>query len=186
MSTRLLIALMPLAGLLPGAEPAPTTPQARPAGVPVDAVGFRGHFYRCYVEEVSWHAAKDRCEALGGHLCCISDQQEQEFISRLAEGRYLFLGATDEVEEGTFVWVDGSPFTYTCWLEGQPNNYGGAENYLATYDGGEWVDVAHEGQAFWMPTGFICEWDGAAPAGRGRSQAPQEPVGERKTPADHR
>ena len=43
-------------------------------------------------------------------------------------------------------------------MEGQPNNYGGDENYLATYDGGEWVDVAVSGDDFWMPTGFICEW----------------------------
>jgi hypothetical protein len=43
-------------------------------------------------------------------------------------------------------------------MSGQPNNYGGEENFLATYDGGEWVDVADEGSGFWMPKGFICEW----------------------------
>jgi hypothetical protein len=43
--------------------------------------------------------------------------------------------------------------------KGQPSNYGGNENYLATYAEGQWVDVADEGEGFWMPTGFICEWD---------------------------
>jgi hypothetical protein len=43
-------------------------------------------------------------------------------------------------------------------MAGQPNDYGGSEDYLATYDDGEWVDVEHEGRAFWMPTGFLCEW----------------------------
>jgi len=52
------------------------------------------------------------------------------------------------------------PFLYTCWMSGQPKNHGGNENYLATYDKGEWVDVAAEGDGFWTPTGFICEWDG--------------------------
>ena len=39
------------------------------------------------------------------------------------------------------------------------NDYTGAENYLATYDGGKWVDVDVSGDDFWMPTGYICEWD---------------------------
>ena len=42
---------------------------------------------------------------------------------------------------------------------GQPNNWSGDEHYLGTYDGGEWVDVWAEGDDFWMPTGFLCEWD---------------------------
>jgi hypothetical protein len=44
-------------------------------------------------------------------------------------------------------------------MKGQPNNYGGNEHCLATYDGGEWVDVADDGNGFWMPTGYICEWE---------------------------
>ena len=44
-------------------------------------------------------------------------------------------------------------------MKGQPNDYSGSEDYLATYDGGEWVDVDHSGAGFWMPTGYICEWD---------------------------
>jgi hypothetical protein len=43
-------------------------------------------------------------------------------------------------------------------MDGQPNDYGGSEAFLATYDDGEWVDVEGKGEAFWMPTGFICEW----------------------------
>jgi hypothetical protein len=92
-----------------------------------------------------------------GYLCCIETEAEQKFIAKLANGRYLSLGATDEGDEGTWVWLNGAKWQYTCWMDGQPNNYGGNENYLATYDGGEWVDVAAEGQGFWMPTGFICE-----------------------------
>ena len=81
-----------------------------------------------------------------------------EFIARLADGRYLFLGASDAGEEGTWVWIDGSPWEFTFWMSGQPNDYGGSEDYLATYDDGEWVDVEREGASFWMPTGYLCEW----------------------------
>ena len=44
-------------------------------------------------------------------------------------------------------------------MDGQPNNYGEDEHYLATYDDGLWVDVAAVGDSFWMPIGCICEWD---------------------------
>jgi len=97
---------------------------------------------------------------MGGYLCCIESEAEQKFVTTLANGRYLYLGGTDEAREGEWAWINGSPFVYTCWMGGQPNNWGGDENYLATYDEGEWVDVAAEGDGFWMPTGFICEWEG--------------------------
>jgi len=126
---------------------------------PSDAVVFGGHWYKVFDETMSWHEAKKRCEAMGGGLVCIETPAEQTYIAKLAAGRYLCLGATDEVKEGEWVWINGAPFTYTCWMESQPNNYGGSENFLATYDGGDWVDVDDEGSGFWMPTGFICEWE---------------------------
>lgn len=136
-----------------------STGVAKPAGRPAGAAAFGGHWYSAFDKRVSWHEAKKLCESMGGYLCCIETRQEQAFIAKLAGGRYLFLGATDEKEEGAWRWVNGKPFAYACWMDGQPNNWGDNENYLATYDGGEWVDVAVEGEDFWMPTGFICEWE---------------------------
>jgi hypothetical protein len=126
---------------------------------PADAIAFQGHWYKVFDEDISWHAAKARCEAMGGYLACVETTEEQAFICKLAAGRYLSLGASDEKTEGEWRWVNGAPFAFTCWMSGQPNNYGGDENYLATYDGGEWVDVADDGDGFWMPTGFVCEWE---------------------------
>lgn len=135
----------------------PATTQS--AGRPADAVKFGGHFYKVFEGGGSWHEKKKRCEQMGGYLACIETEAEQQFIAKLADGRYLSLGATDEDKEDQWRWINGSPWKYTCWMTGQPNNYGGSEHYLATYDGGDWVDVAAEGDGFWMPTGFICEWD---------------------------
>ena len=126
---------------------------------PADAVPFNGHWYKAFDDKVPWHDAKRKCESMGGYLACIETAAEQAFIAKLANGRYLSLGATDEAKEGDWQWLNGAPFKFTCWMDGQPNNYGGCEHYLATYDGGEWVDVASEGDGFWMPTGYICEWD---------------------------
>ncbi|MFP4353998.1 MAG: C-type lectin domain-containing protein [Phycisphaerae bacterium] len=131
----------------------------QPSGLPAEASAFQGHHYQVFEMDLTWHEAKAHCEKLGGHLAVIETEAEQLFIVDLADGRYLYLGATDEAEEGTWVWINGAQWDYTDWMSGQPNNYGGDEHYLATYDDGYWVDVAAEGSGFWMPIGFICEWD---------------------------
>lgn len=128
---------------------------------PADAAAFEGHHYHVVdeVEGLSWQGARDACAEAGGHLAVISNRPEAEFVAGLADGRYLFLGASDAGEEGTWTWVDGTPWDFTFWYAGQPNDYGGTEDFLATYDDGRWVDVDASGTDFWMPTGYLCEWD---------------------------
>jgi hypothetical protein len=159
----------------PESEPAETeekektAPAETPQGPPEDAVEFQGHFYKVFDlddTEVTWHAKKELCEKMGGQLAVIETEEEQKFIAELADDRYLSLGATDEEEEGTWKWINGAEWTGFGWMEDQPNNYGGDENYLATYDYGEWVDVAVGGYDYWLPTGYICEWE--------PQEAPQE------------
>jgi hypothetical protein len=131
---------------------------AEPA-IPADAAAFGGHHYAVVEADATWHEKKAACEKVGGHLAVIETAAEQAFIAKLADGRYLSLGATDEGHEDTWTWVNGAKWEFAAWMEGQPNNYGDDEHYLATYDDGAWVDVGCEGCAFWMPTGYICEWD---------------------------
>jgi hypothetical protein len=125
---------------------------------PADAASFGGHKYKVYDQDVSWHEAKKHCEKLGGHLATVASKEEHEFIMDLADGQYVYLGATDEKEEGKWVWVDGTKWEFTAWLGGQPNNSFGSEHYLSTYEGG-WNDAAVAGDEDWMPTGYVCEWD---------------------------
>lgn len=141
---------------------------AEQARIPEEAVEFAGHRYLLVddVEDLSWQMAHDRCVEWGATLAVVTTPEEAAFVAELCDGRYMFLGATDREEEGSWTWVDGSPWEYTNWMDGQPNDYDGGENYLATYDGGEWVDVAGSGLGFWMPTGFICEWTPRAPAAK--------------------
>ena len=41
----------------------------------------------------------------------------------------VWLGLTDEFEEGNWQWVTGEPLDYTNWYEGEPNNSEGLEHY---------------------------------------------------------
>ncbi len=50
--------------------------------------------------------------------------------------RRLWIGLTDQAEEGVFKWVDGSIPSYTNWFSSQPDNGGGgAPEHLAHLDG---------------------------------------------------
>ena len=134
-------------------ETAPTVPET--------AVEHGGHHYLLVdeVEDLSWSKARQECADRGAHLAIITTEAEAKFIAELCDGRYMYLGASDEAAEGVWRWIDGSPWRFTRWMKGQPNDYSGSEDYLATYDDGEWVDVDAKGDGFWMPTGYICQWD---------------------------
>lgn len=80
-----------------------------------------------------WTAAKADAEARGGHLATIMSEAEWMVISNMFGTDVLrcWLGGTDAEEEGTWKWVTGEPWDYSRWHSGEPNNSGGAQNYLA-------------------------------------------------------
>lgn len=140
------------------------------------AAVFEGHSYKVVLETIDWHAAKARCKAMGGHLATVSTDAENTFITSLAKktiGDFtntgVWLGATDERTEGQWEWIDGTPFTYSAWFQGQPNNgggKGGGEQYLflllqfrgtngIEFQG--WCDQPRESKHH--TAYFVCEWD---------------------------
>ena len=46
-------------------------------------------------------------------------------VAQLSAGIDSFIGATDAVTEGTFLWDDGTALTYTNYRAGEPNNGSG-------------------------------------------------------------
>lgn len=102
-----------------------------PAVIPESATEFNGRHYEVYNESMSWNAAKDICEAKGGHLATITSADEQAFIESLLEESGLkkyhyWLGGTDREQEGAWKWLTEEDFAdYTNWEQGkntQPNN----------------------------------------------------------------
>jgi hypothetical protein len=139
----------------------------KPSGpAPQDAVKFEGHAYKFFPDVLTWHQAKSRCEELGGHLAVIDSVAENNFIVDLArKGIFkrenmdgVWLGATDEKQEGQWRWIDGTALEFNVWGPGQPNNKENNEHYLLLYLAeGVWSDqptksVQHTAY-------FVCEWD---------------------------
>eukprot|EP00057_Strongylocentrotus_purpuratus_P013420 XP_011667894.1 PREDICTED: C-type lectin 1-like [Strongylocentrotus purpuratus] len=66
----------------------------------------------------------------------------------------IFFGLTDQANDGTFIWIDGTPLQYSSWRSDQPNDYNGQDCATLTPTNPDmgWVDVSCNGI---RP--FICE-----------------------------
>ena len=132
---------------------------------PKDAVPFRGSHYKAFLDTNStWWEAKFACDDIGGELVVISSVQENEFVRRLAKDHLVWLGGTDEFEEGKWTWDNGEPFKFKHWGKEQPAGSNGF-NFLVL-DGklGKWADTTDfSGKV----KGYVCEWKGSAPKDAG-------------------
>jgi len=102
-----------------------------------------GHCYRLFTQEKSWGDAQGLCQSGGyGSLVAIASAAENEFVRALADGREVWMGATDSLTEDVFVWTSGEPFTFTYWAGGQPDNGSGSEDcvLMRAGSGGRWND----------------------------------------------
>lgn len=75
-----------------------------------------------------WDEQKAKADSMGGHLVTINDQAENDWIVANFPIPFFYIGYTDEVEEGTFVWLNGETPGYENWQTGEPNDSGGNED----------------------------------------------------------
>uniref|UniRef100_A0A914QWT1 C-type lectin domain-containing protein n=1 Tax=Panagrolaimus davidi TaxID=227884 RepID=A0A914QWT1_9BILA len=64
------------------------------------------------------------------HQCIVFAEQGNEDF---------WIGANRLLTPGIWGWIDGSPFTFTDWDKGQPNNVSGADCGSMTIPGGTWT-----------------------------------------------
>jgi hypothetical protein len=130
-----------------------------PAVLHTEVNPANGHTYHL-LDVSNWSDARAEAQALGGDLVVISDQAENDwvFLTFAQWGgvpRHLWIGLTDEVVEGTFVWVDGTPLSYTNWNWQEPNNSlandpVNGEDYVTAYPSGEWLDLHDTNYSQWF------------------------------------
>nr|XP_006813017.1 PREDICTED: uncharacterized protein LOC102803992 [Saccoglossus kowalevskii] len=72
---------------------------------------------------LTWPQAEDECISRDAHLVSIKSYREMAFIQTMLTSEWLtlnelvYIGLSDaESTEGWFVWTDGSPLSYTDWL----------------------------------------------------------------------
>ncbi|NQV52398.1 MAG: gliding motility-associated C-terminal domain-containing protein, partial [Flavobacteriales bacterium] len=107
---------------------------------------LNGHSYYLTNASLSKTAAQTLASNMGGYLAAITSAAENDFITFLASSPTLppWIGLSDAVSEGTFVWDNGEPVSYTNWTVGEPNNSGN-EDCVQLYTTGTWNDVTCAG-----------------------------------------
>ncbi|XP_067106052.1 C-type lectin domain family 10 member A-like [Osmerus mordax] len=78
-------------------------------------------FYYVSTEQKNWTESRQDCRDRGADLVIINSPKEQEFLNNLT--KRVWIGLTDTVTEGNFIWVDGTPLTTPkYWFGPQPDN----------------------------------------------------------------
>ena len=145
---------------------------------------YKEKCYRLFSAPLSWTSASAQCEANSGHLASVPDRETEDFLVGLAKNysgptgsschhglwpglnfsgltRSLWLGGfrEDAGKNGRWEewqWHDGSPWNYTNWARGEPNNAGGREHHLELrWDQKSWNDE-HQKKLI----GYICQKGG--------------------------
>jgi len=83
-----------------------------------------GHCYRLDKTGATWLQSEDACVAWGGHLTSITSGIEQARVvsyTQPVSTKSVWIGLNDLETDGTFVWVDGAPTSYTNWSSDEPN-----------------------------------------------------------------
>jgi hypothetical protein len=122
---------------------------------------YNGHRYAITQHELNWIEARNLAQSLGGRLIVVDDAAENQFLTdtftQPLNGAPFWLGANDFGTEGTFVWIDGTPFVYENWSTGEPNNAGDEDcaSTIGIQNGqAEWNDVP-----CYFPRRAIIEWN---------------------------
>ena len=71
--------------------------------------------YKLYMEKKSWVDAEAHCQDEGGHLASILTETEQDVVEVVAEGKSVWIGASDQ--DGVWKWSNGSPMNLTFWMD---------------------------------------------------------------------
>ena len=83
----------------------------------------RGTYFSFFPEGVNWNAARAKCQSHGGDLASIHSSAENSLASTtLGQGRRAWIGNSDALVEGSWVWSDGTASGYTNWLDGGPDD----------------------------------------------------------------
>ncbi|EGD75334.1 salivary C-type lectin [Salpingoeca rosetta] len=113
-----------------------------------------GCYYLVYTRpRLSWFDARQECKRLGGpsaDLASVESIEENAYIDSLfdaigATDRPRWIGGYRDLATGNFLWADGTPWAFTNWANGEPNNLNNGEDCVSMgfrrFGGEEWNDA---------------------------------------------
>lgn len=98
-------------------------------------------FYVTNGERMNFAKVKALCTQLGATVATPRNAEENKAIQEVAKDN-VFLGITDEVTEGQFMYVTGGRLAYSNWKENEPNDHGQGEDCVLMRSDGLWNDIS--------------------------------------------
>ncbi|KAM6156695.1 mannose-binding protein A-like [Erethizon dorsatum] len=98
-------------------------------------------FYVTNGEKMTFAKVKALCTELRGTVATPRNAEENKAIQEVANDS-VFLGITDEVTEGQFMYVTGGTLAYSNWRKDEPNDHGSGEDCVVLQTNGLWNDIS--------------------------------------------
>lgn len=92
-------------------------------------------------EKMPFSKVKSLCAELRATVATPKNAEENAAVEDMANDS-VFLGITDEVTEGQFMYVTGGRLTYSNWKKGEPNDHNLGEDCVVLQRDGLWNDVS--------------------------------------------
>ena len=117
---------------------------------------FKNSTFSIIEGSFTWHEAKVDAESRGGRLAVL-DTGVKLSQARASIGSYesCWIGLSDELSEGNWIWVNGTSLSFSDWINGEPTNRTGDGLYeehfveMVNSYSGKWNDVSeHETMAY--------------------------------------
>lgn len=100
---------------------------------------FGGNHYYLSNTTSSFATARATSASNNGVMAGIHSASTNNFLKAFINSN-TYIGYTDEVTEGAWIWEDGNPTVYTNWAAGEPNNSSN-QDYAQMLPNGQWDDV---------------------------------------------
>ncbi|KAK2830725.1 hypothetical protein Q5P01_018656 [Channa striata] len=96
--------------------------------------GWEHHGPTCYyfsINKSTWNQSREECRGRGGDLVQIDSREEQTFLEKNVRNKMkesedrFWIGLTDSVKEGRWLWVDGSELdkSLSFWSGKEPDDW---------------------------------------------------------------
>ena len=84
---------------------------------------YNNHSYYLNSQLTNWPSAKVKAAEIGGYLVSPTTAQENDYVYSLLPDSNYWIGLSDSVQENSWVWESGEPFSFSNWYPGEPNNH---------------------------------------------------------------
>uniref|UniRef100_A0AC35F6N4 C-type lectin domain-containing protein n=1 Tax=Panagrolaimus sp. PS1159 TaxID=55785 RepID=A0AC35F6N4_9BILA len=115
------------------------------ASCPLNTVEWNSNCFSFISYSTGFEDAELKCTNFGGHLASIHDGFTNGLLAQEAKNNFsesteadFWIGATNLMKPPTWNWTDGTPFDFTDWKKGEPQNTTGLNCAALSINDGFW------------------------------------------------